>query len=141
MRSWVGPGEQSELMGGPGPKHSPGVFPGDTLLFSSLGDPFRGLLPEASPSLPRACHWPGRALFYKKVFSAGRGLGCCKQAASRCGGRGPLCRCGLRMLLAGASLAEHRPPGTWAREARLGSSVMTLMLTDSTQVGSPGTRD
>ena len=64
----MGPGEQSELTAGPGPRHSPGVSPGDTLPFSSPGDPFRGLLPEASPSLPPACHRPGRALFYKKVI-------------------------------------------------------------------------
>ena len=64
----MGPGEQSELSGSPGPESSPGVSPGVTLLFSSPGDPLRGLLPETSPSWPQACSRPGLAVCYKKVI-------------------------------------------------------------------------
>ena len=106
----MGPGEQSELSGSPGPESSPGASPGVTLLFSSPGDPLRGLLPETSPSWPQACSRPGLALCYKKVIFGW--MGSWLQQA----GVLALWRAGaaLQPWSTGsvASLAEHGPPGT-----------------------------
>ena len=67
-------------------------------------------IPLLAPGLPPPCAL-GLHSFIKRLFLDGRGLGCCKQASSHCGGRGLPCSRGLRAAPCRGFSCRARAPG------------------------------
>ena len=76
-----------------------------------LATPSEACSPRHPPPGPRPAAALGLQSVIKRLFLAGWGLGCSRQASSRCGGRELLCSRGLRAAPCGGFSCRARAPG------------------------------